>query len=643
MNAGHGKTPKGRALLAASFGAVGVVYGDIGTSPLYAIKECFAFDPSHPAMSHGVPVSVANVLGVLSLVFWSLTVVIVVKYLGFVLRADNNGEGGTLSLLALFLRTLDKGKPGQPLRRSALALFSLGLVGASLLFGEGTITPAISVLSAMEGLEVAAPALKPVVVPLTVAVLLGLFLVQRHGTGGVGRVFGPITLIWFLMIGALGGVQIAAHPSVLLAINPLHAVHFFVLNRGIGFLVLGSVVLAITGAEALYADMGHFGRRPIRRTWIFLVFPALLASYFGQGAHLLLNPATVDNPFYAIVPKFMLYPVIAVATAATVVASQALISGAYSLTQQAVQLGFFPRVSIVHTSKHTEGQIYVPEINDMLLVACIGLVLAFRSSSALAAAYGIAVTGTMSITTVVYYVVCTRTWGWPAWKAAPLAGLFLLVDLAFFCSTAVKFPDGGWFPILMAGGIFTVMTTWAAGRRYLAQALSGAMMPLDLFLTDVENSKPTRVRGTAVFMASNPIGVPVILLHHFKHNQVLHDQIVLLTVIAEHIPEVPHERRVKVDNLGHGFFRVTVSYGFMQTPDIPRALREDCPAQGLTLVPERTSYYLGRETLLPSGASNMARWRKQLFAFVSRNARPATSYFGLPPNRVVELGMQVDL
>jgi KUP system potassium uptake protein len=610
--------------------ALGVVYGDIGTSPLYAIKESLHGE-------HSLAVDQTNVFGVLSLIFYSLTFVVSIKYLAFILRADNHGEGGILALLALI--------PEDKAKKAAGPGFLVLLVvfGAALLYGDGVITPAISVLSAMEGLEVATPSLKPVVVPLTVAVLLGLFLVQRHGTAGIGRVFGPIMLVWFTMIGSLGAVQIVAHPGILLAVDPRHAVHFFVEHRGLGFLVLGSVVLSITGAEALYADMGHFGRQPIRRTWIFLVFPALLLCYFGQGAHLLANPNTVTNPFYAIVPTWMLYPAVAVATAATVVASQALISGAYSLTQQAVQLGFFPRVSIVHTSKHTEGQIYIPEINDMLLVACIGLVLAFRSSSALAAAYGIAVTGTMSITTVVYYVVCTQTWKWPAWKAAPLAGLFLLVDLAFFCSTAVKLPDGGWFPILMATGIFTVMTTWAAGRRYLAQALAGAMMPLDLFLTDVETTKPTRVRGTAVFMASNANGVPVILLHHFKHNQVLHDQVVLLTVIAEHIPEVPHERRLKVDDLGHGFYRVTVTYGFMQTPDIPRALREECPKHGLTLVPDRTSYYLGRETLLPSGASQMARWRKQLFAFVSRNARPATSYFGLPPNRVVELGMQVDL
>ncbi|MFT3769808.1 MAG: potassium transporter Kup [Minicystis sp.] len=611
--------------------ALGVVYGDIGTSPLYAIKECLHGE-------HALAVTRDNVFGVLSLIFWSLTFVVSIKYLTFILRADNHGEGGILALLALIPED-EKGKKKRP---GPGLLVLLVVFGAALLYGDGVITPAISVLSAMEGLEVAAPSLKPVVVPMTVAILLGLFLVQRHGTAGIGRVFGPIMLLWFTMIGVFGVIQIAAAPGILAAINPRYAVIFMVENHVHGFLVLGAVVLSITGAEALYADMGHFGRDPIRRTWIFLVFPALLACYFGQGAHLLANPSTVDNPFYSMVPGPLLYPAVAIATAATVVASQALISGAYSLTQQAVQLGFFPRVTIVHTSKHTEGQIYIPEINNLLLVACIGLVLAFRSSSALAAAYGIAVTGTMSITTVVYYVVCTRTWGWPVWRAMPLAGLFLLVDLAFFSATAVKLPDGGWFPILMAGGIFTVMTTWQAGRRHLAELMAGSMMPLDLFLTDVESSKPTRVRGTSVFMASNPNGVPIILLHHFKHNQVLHEQVVLLTVVSQHVPEVPHDHRLRVDDLGHGFFRVTVCYGFMQTPDIPRALR-DCAAHGLKLVPDRTSYYLGRETLLPSGKSRMARWRKQLFAFISRNARPATSYFGLPPNRVVELGMQVDL
>jgi KUP system potassium uptake protein len=625
--AGHAKSGG----LKLAIAALGVVYGDIGTSPLYSLKECFHGD-------HSVGATQANVFGVLSLIFWALTFVVSIKYLTFILRADNHGEGGILALLALVPESSARSKGGG----GPSFIVLLVIFGAALLYGDGVITPAISVLSAMEGLEVATKAFTPLVVPFTVVILLGLFLVQRRGTEGLGRVFGPITLLWFVMIAAYGVAQIAHVPGVLAAINPIYAVRFFIANRGHGFLVLGAVVLSITGAEALYADMGHFGRTPIRQSWYFVVFPALLANYFGQGAFLLTHPEQSASPFYAIVPSWALYPTVVIATAATVVASQALISGAYSLTQQAVQLGFFPRVTVVHTSKHTEGQIYIPEINTLLLVSCIGLVFAFRSSSALAAAYGIAVTGTMSVTTIVYYVVATRTWGWPVWKALPLAAAFLAVDLAFFGSTAVKFLEGGWFPVLMATGIFVVMTTWNTGRRHLASVLSAAMLPLEVFLTDVKETKPWRVKGTAVFMASNPNGVPAILLHHFKHNQVLHERMVLLTVLGLHIPEVPAEDRVRVEELEHGFYRVTIRYGFMQSPEVPRALAE-CARFGLVMQPGSTSYFLGRETLLPTGKARMSRWRKTLFAFVSRNARPATAYFGLPPNRVVELGMQVDL
>lgn len=625
---GHGHAKAGG--LKVAIAALGVVYGDIGTSPLYALKECFHGE-------HSVATTQANVFGVLSLIFWTLSLVVSIKYLTFILRADNHGEGGILALLALVPDAATKAKKrGGP----SLIVF-LVIFGAALLYGDGVITPAISVLSAMEGLEVATKSFTPLIVPFTVVILLGLFLVQRRGTAGLGRVFGPITLLWFLMIASFGIAQIVRAPGVLAAIDPRHAVRFFLTNRLHGFLVLGAVVLSITGAEALYADMGHFGREPIRRSWYAVVFPALLFNYFGQGAFLLSHPEQSSSPFYAIVPTWALYPAVALATAATVVASQALISGAYSLTQQAVQLGFFPRVTVVHTSKDTEGQIYIPEINNLLLVSCIGLVFAFRSSSALAAAYGIAVTGTMSITTVVYYVVATKTWGWPVWKAGPLAAAFLIVDLAFFGSTAVKFLEGGWFPVLMATGIFVVMTTWNTGRRYLAEVLTAAMLPLDVFLTDVKDTKPWRVKGTAVFMASNANGVPAILLHHFKHNQVLHERMVLLTVLGLHVPEVPTEERVRVQDLEHGFYRVTIRYGFMQSPEVPRALAE-CARFGLVMQPGSTSYFLGRETLLPTGRARMSRWRKTLFAFVSRNARPATAYFGLPPNRVVELGMQVD-
>ncbi len=609
-------------------GALGVVYGDIGTSPLYALKECFS--PENP---HAVAVTTGNVLGVLSLVFWSLGMVIVLKYLTFIMRADNEGAGGILALLALVPRALRQG-------RSVVLL--LALFGTALLYGDGVITPAISVLSAIEGLEVATKALEPAVVPLTIAVLVGLFAIQKRGTAGIGRVFGPLTLVWFLTIASLGLKQLVARPDVLLALDPRRAVAFFAANGKHGFLVLGSVFLVVTGGEALYADMGHFGRSPIRRAWFAIVFPALLLNYFGQGAMLLERPEAASNPFYALVPSWALYPVVVIATCATVVASQALISGAFSLTQQAVQLGYFPRVTIVHTSRETEGQIFVPEINSLLLVACVACVLLFRSSSALAAAYGIAVTGTMGITTVIYYVVTTRTWGWSPLRAAPLLVLFLTFDLAFFGANAAKFVHGGWFPVTMAIVVFLVMTTWHRGRQLLWEAIEPTLLPLDTFLDDVAQTTPHRVKGTAVFMASNPKGTPPALLHNFKHNQVLHGQVVLLSVQSLPVPEVSAHDRLTVEDLGQGFFRVSLRYGFVETPDVPAAL-EECRTKGLAIEPARASYYLGRETLVLSGTSAMAGWRKVLFAFVSRNARPATAYFGLPPNRVVELGAQIQL
>jgi KUP system potassium uptake protein len=609
-------------------GAIGVVFGDIGTSPLYALKECFS-----PLNPHHIAASVGNVLGILSLVFWALTIVIAVKYLTFIMRADNGGAGGILALLALVpARKEGKGGPG--------ALLLVALFGTALLYGDGVITPAVSVLSAIEGIEVATSAAKPVVVPLTIGVIVSLFLVQKWGTGGISRVFGPTTLLWFLMIAVLGANELARHPAVLQAIDPRHAVRFFAENRGHGFLVLGSVFLVVTGGEALYADMGHFGAGPIRIGWYTIVFPALLLNYFGQGALLLRDPSAATNPFYGLVPSWGLYPVVVIATTAAVVASQALISGAFSLTQQAVQLGFFPRVTIVHTSKSTEGQIFIPEINTALLIACVSCVLLFKSSTALAAAYGIAVTGTMAITTIIYYVVLTRAWGWPRWKAGTLAGLFLIFDLAFFSANAAKFLDGGWFPITVAALMFAVMTTWKRGRRELAEKFRATMLPLDAFLADIVLTKPHRVRGTAVFMASSAVGTPPALLHHFKHNQSLHEQLILLTVESAPVPEVAAPNRLTVAKKGEGVIHVTLRYGFMEQPNIPRDLHS-CPV--LTLDVARTSYYLGRETLLTSGNSKMARWRKWLFAFTARNARPATAYFGLPANRVVELGMQIDL
>ena len=608
-------------------GAIGVVFGDIGTSPLYALKECFS-----PLNPHHIGASPGNVLGILSLVFWALTIVIAIKYLTFIMRADNAGAGGILALLALVPFRKDGARPG--------ALLLVALFGTALLYGDGVITPAISVLSAIEGLEVATSAAKPVVLPLTIGVLVALFLVQKWGTGGIGRVFGPTTLVWFLIIALLGAKELVRSPEVLLAIDPRHAVRFFAENHGHGFLVLGSVFLVVTGGEALYADMGHFGAGPIRIGWYAIVFPSLLLNYFGQGALLIRDPAAAANPFYGLVPSWALYPVVGIATAATVVASQALISGAFSLTQQAVQLGFFPRVTIVHTSKSTEGQIFIPEINTALLIACVSCVLLFKSSTALAAAYGIAVTGTMAITTIIYYVVLTRSWGWPTWKAGTLAGMFLIVDLAFFGANAAKFLDGGWFPITVAAAIFAVMTTWKRGRRELAEKFRATMLPLDAFLADIELTKPHRVRGTAVFMASSAVGTPPALLHHFKHNQSLHEQLILLTVESAPIPEVAAANRLTVMKKREGVTHVAVRYGFMEQPNIPRDLHG---CSELTLDVARTSYYLGRETLLTSGSSRMAPWRKWLFAFTARNARPATAYFGLPANRVVELGMQIDL
>jgi KUP system potassium uptake protein len=610
--------------------AAGVVFGDIGTSPLYAIRECV--DPEH-----GVPPTHENLLGILSLVFWSLTMVVTVKYLTFIMKADNRGEGGILALLAL--------APSRKKQTSARIGWIAGLVifGAALLYGDGVITPAISVLSAVEGLEVATTRLSPIVVPLTVVILFGLFWVQKRGTASIGRVFGPIMVVWFLTLAGLGAVQIAHYPAVLMAVNPFYAVSFFVQHGWTGFLVLGSVVLVITGGEALYADMGHFGRHPIRLAWFGLVMPSLLINYCGQAACLIQHPELATNPFYALVPPVLIYPMVILSTVATIIASQALISGAYSLTRQAVQLGFCPRVTILHTSEESEGQIYVPEVNTALAIACIWLVLSFKESSALAAAYGIAVTGTMAITSIVYFVVLTKAWKWPLWRAVPLVAVFLSFDIPFFAANAMKFFHGGWFPMAIGLVLFMVMTTWKTGRALLGRNLANKLLPIDVFLADVAEHKPHRVPGTAVFMSSNPHGVPIVLLHHWKHNQVLHQTVVLLSVITETIPEVRTAERVQVKDLGHGFFQVTAHYGFMETPNVPAIMDIAAQHYGVPYIPARTSYFLGRETLLPTGDSKMFHWRKALFSFISRNARSATQYFGIPPDRVVELGMQIDL
>jgi KUP system potassium uptake protein len=619
--------PHEAGLRGLALGALGVVYGDIGTSPLYAIRECFGGE-------HAVPPTEANVLGVLSLVVWALVLVIVVKYLTFIMRADNRGEGGILALLAL-----QSGARGP--RWSRLAVF-LGLFGAGLLYGDGAITPAISILGAVEGLEVATPALSVAVVPITVLILVALFAVQRYGTGRIGSVFGWVMLLWFAAIAISGLAAVLRQPSVVEAVQPLHAVAFFREHGVVAFLLLGSVVLVVTGGEALYADMGHFGVRPIRLAWYAVVMPALVLNYFGQGAVLIESRGEVENSFYALAPGAWLYPMVVLATLAAIIASQALISGAYSLTRSAVQLGYFPRVRIVHTSGETEGQIYVPEINWILMVACVALVVGFRSSGNLAAAYGIAVTGTMAMTSVLFYGVARGRWHWSRARALALVAAFLVVDLAFFGANVTKIARGGWVPLVVGAALFIVMTTWRVGRVELARVFAESTLPVDLFLDDVRRTGLLRVPGTAVFMTSSPDGIPPVLLHHVKHNKMLHEQVVLLSITTAQVPTVPAGKNFEVTELGEGFYRLTARYGFMQTPNVPRLLAASL-AEGLAVDLDDTSYYLGRETLLTGGASKMASWRKALFAYLSRNSRPATQFFGLPPNRVVELGAQIQL
>jgi KUP system potassium uptake protein len=622
--AGHAPQP----LLLLILGALGVVYGDIGTSPLYAIRESF-----HP--EHGVAPTPANVLGVLSLVFWALTLVIVVKYLSFILRADNRGEGGILALLALLIHRRVGGPP-------RAIVIGLAVFGAALLYGEGMITPAISVLSAVEGLEVATPRFARFVVPITVAILFTLFMVQRNGTTRIGIFFGPVTLIWFLSMAATGIGGIIRQPQVFAAINPWYGIRFFLQNGLTGYWVLGAVVLAITGAEALYADMGHYGKKPIRIGWFAVVFPALLLNYFGQGALLVADPTAAGNPFFALVPRQLLYPMVGIAMAATVIASQALITGSFSLTQQAIQLGYLPRLRIVHTSARARGQIYIPEINTALMFACIALVIAFGSSSRLSAAYGLAVVGTMTIGTILFSAVARHKWQWAWWKVALFAVSFLTIELAFLGANVIKLLHGAWLPIVVGVVIYTVMSTWQRGRALLGAYFERGALPIDLFVNDVRRKPPHRVTGSAVFLTANPDGVPPVLLHHLKHNKVLHEKVVLLSLLTLDYPHIGDMDRVIVEELGAGLFRVRGRYGYMETPDVPELLKV-CAVRGLKLKLGETTFYLGRDTLVTHSGRGMHRWRKRLFSLLQRNAQPATTFFNIPPNRVVELGAQIEL
>ena len=627
VGAGRGLADK--PFLALSLSALGVVYGDIGTSPIYALRECF--HGSHPFAP-----SPSNVLGVMSLVFWALMIIISLKYLVFVMRADNNGEGGILALLALLAPWHQRG-----MRSRALLL--VGLFGAALLYGDGAITPAISVLSAVEGLELVTPGLTRYVLPITIGVLVLLFRFQKSGTSRIGAVFGPVMLLWFAILALLGAVGIARAPQVLWAVNPLHGAEFFLHNGWRGFAVLGAVFLVVTGGEALYADMGHFGRFPIRLTWFALVLPALLINYFGQAALMLLNPDQARQPFFALAPGWALLPLVLLATLATVIASQAVISGAFSLTRQAVQLDQCPHVHIVQTSPEEIGQIYIPSVNLLLMIVTISLVLGFRSSSRLAGAYGVAVTTTMVITGVLAFFVAVRKWHWHPLVAGLVMVGFLTVDLAFFGANLLKIASGGWFPLVAGAAVFTMMATWHRGREILALHFKKAREPLDGFLARIAAHPPPRVPGTAVFVVEPVPGTPPQLQHHLAHNQALHRQVVLLSVVTKGVPRVTAEKRLEVTALQQGFSLVTVNYGFMQSPNIPVSLRE-CETFGLMMDAESTTFYLARETLVPSlKRRGMMLWREKLFAFMTRNALPATDFYRIPPERVVELGIRIEI
>jgi len=618
--------------IAMTIAALGVVFGDIGTSPLYAIKECF-----HGI--HAIEITSGNILGVMSLVFWSLLMMVSVKYLTFIMRADNNGEGGIFALAAMIIA--GHRRQGRSVKSVAF-LTIMAVFGASLLYGDGIITPAISVLSAVEGLNVATSAAEPLIIPLTCLILLLLFMVQNQGTGRIGRVFGVIMTVWFTSLAALGAWWVAKNPAILAALNPAYAISFFAQNGLHGFVVLGSVVMCITGGEALYADMGHFGARPIRISWYSLVFPALVCNYAGQCALLLDHPELAASPFFSMVPEVLLYPMVALSTLATVIASQAMITGVFSLTHQAVQLGFFPRVRIVHTSGDTKGQIYVPLINTLMMLGCIALVLSFKSSSGLAGAYGIAVTSTMAITTILYAYVTRTLWHWPLWKTVVLGcGLFFF-DFAYLGANLLKIFDGGWLTLMLAGLMALVMITWRDGRAVLGKRISDAMIPVEVLLKDLNVDPPHRTPGTGIFLAVSKAGTPLTLVHHLRHNQTLPEQVVLLTISSSDLPYISPCDRLEIQHLGLNFYRLVAEYGFMETPSVPDIFQLAAD-KGLNLDMYDSWFFTGRETLLNTGSAPMARWRKTLFAFLSRNAWNASPYFSIPAERVVELGRQVEL
>lgn len=619
----------GGSLAKLSLAALGVVFGDIGTSPLYAIRECFHGE-------YGISVTNENILGVLSLMFWALVMIVTLKYLTFVLRADNNGEGGVIALTALLKRSgIKKGRGGT-------GLVALGLFAACLLYGDGMITPAISVLSAVEGIRIITPVFEPYVVLLTILILTGLFFLQKRGTAKVGSLFGPVLLVWFIVIAVLGAVQIIRDPRVLFAVFPWHGIVFLAQNKLHGFVVLGAVFLVVTGAETLYADMGHFGKRPIRLTWIILVFPALVLNYFGQGALLMLKPEEAYQPFYALVPSWALVPMVLLATAATIIASQAVITGAFSLTRQAIQLGYLPRLKVSHTSAAHIGQIYIAPVNWLLMICTIGLVIGFQSSGNLAAAYGVAVTSTMLITTILFFVVVQRRWGWSWLKAGALAGTFFLVDIPFFCANISKIFHGAWFPLVIGAVFFTVMLTWAKGRKILSDQLLKLSPSIDDFKKSLEVNPPHEVKGQAVFLAGNPHRVPQSLVQNLNHNKILHSDIAILHFKTEDIPRVPSFEKIEAEKILNGFYKITAHHGFMETPAMETILalaRE----KGVEIKSENTSFFLGREKLVIGDKPKMGVWRSRLFLFLSKNSMDAGSFFHIPSNQVMEVGVQLEL